>query len=103
MSPGQVVSDMNFQEPETNKFDCPVDADGGMSFTLVSEFHYQIIDFTDIDLDVVVLAPGSQGTGLLCRSKHFMLLGGSHSVSFGLLGDRDDGGHFHTCENYRWK
>lgn len=43
MSPGQVDSDINLQEPETNKSDCPV-ADG----------------------------------------------------AHGLLGDRDDGGHFHT-------
>lgn len=74
-----------------------------MSFSLDAEFHCQIIDFTEIDLDVVVLAPGSQGTGILCRSKHFMLLGGRHSVTFGLLGDSDDGGHFHTCEDYRRK
>lgn len=77
MRPGQVDSDMNFQEPETKKSDCSVDADGGISFTLDPEFHCQLIDFTDIDLYVVELAPGSQGTRLLWRSKYFMLLGGS--------------------------
>lgn len=74
-----------------------------MSFTLAPEFYCQMIAFTEIDLDVVVLAPGSQDTGVLCRLKHFMLLGGSHSFSFGLLGDWDEGPHFNACKDYRMK
>lgn len=71
MSSGQIFSDVNLQDPKRNTFlpYCPLDAVGGMSFTLVAAVHYLIIDFADVDL---ICGPGSRMS--VCWSKRFMTL-----------------------------
>ncbi len=68
VSPGQVLFDMNPEEPEAanSLHHRPIDVKGGISFSLLLPVvHYQLLCFADIEMEVVVPAPRCQGSDLL--------------------------------------
>ncbi len=67
MSPGQVLTDVAREEPETanSLHHSPIDGDGAVSFSLsLPVVHGQHLCFADIEMEVVVLAPRCQGSDL---------------------------------------
>ncbi|KAI3362878.1 hypothetical protein L3Q82_001913 [Scortum barcoo] len=68
MSPGEVLADVNPEEPEAvdSLHRSPVDGEGGVFLSLPPpEVHDQLLSFAYVELEVVVLAPRCQGSDLL--------------------------------------
>ena len=65
MSPCQVLSDVDTEEPEAadSLHRSPIDGDGGVS--LLPVVHNQLLCFADVEMEVVILAPRYQGFDLL--------------------------------------
>ena len=68
MSPCQVLSDVDPEEPEAadSLHRSPIDGDGGVSLSLLLPVvHNQLLGFADIEMKVVILAPRCQVFDLL--------------------------------------
>ena len=66
VSPGQVITDVDPEEPEAadSLHSSPVDGEGGVFYSLsLPVVHDQLLRFADIEMEVVVLAPRCQGAG----------------------------------------
>ena len=63
MSPCQVLSDVDTEEPEAadSLHRSPIDGDGGVSLSLLLPvIHNQLLGFADVEMEVVILAPRCQ-------------------------------------------
>ncbi len=71
MSPGQVLTDVDPEEPEPvdSLHRSPIDEEGGVSFSLpLPVIHDHLLCFADVEMEVVVLALICQGSDLLSVS-----------------------------------
>ncbi len=67
MSAGQVLADVNPEDPEAadSLHRSPIDGEGGMSSLSLPVVHNQLLCFADVGMEVVVLATRCQGSDLL--------------------------------------
>ena len=71
VSPGQVLGDVDPKELEAADplYCCPIDGDGGVSYSLLLPVvHNQLLSFAEVEMEVVVLAPGVSSCACSTRS-----------------------------------
>lgn len=104
MSPGEVLADVDPEEPEAadSLYLSLIDGNGGVSFSLsLPVVHNQLHCFADIEMEVVVLMPLCQGCDLLSVG-HLVVIGDQADDVSIVRKLNDDvgaiGGHAVMCE-----